>query len=158
MFNIKDLPPIEREPNGSLPRMTDKQRREAIRLIKGLCSYNDNGNCLYLDRDEEVICPQSVSYSVCCKFFRHVLLKHEEGKGLEAALFHKDALKRCVLCGKAFSSTSNNAKYCVVCGREAQKRQKAEYARKKRAERVEKLRLKTLDFIGLFSLENKKVI
>ena len=27
MFNIKDLPPIERGPNDSLPRMTDKQRR-----------------------------------------------------------------------------------------------------------------------------------
>lgn len=62
MFNIKGLPPIERGPDGSLPRMTDKQRREAVRLIKGLCSYNDNGNCLYLDRGEEVTCPQSISY------------------------------------------------------------------------------------------------
>jgi len=134
MFNIKDLPPIEGGPNGSLPRMADKQRREAVRLIKGLCSYNDNGNCLYLDRGEEVTCPQSIFYSVCCKYFRHVLLKHKEGKGLEAALFQKDALKRCVRCGKAFSSTSNNAKYCASCGREIQKKQKAEYARKKRAE------------------------
>ncbi len=135
MFNIKDLPPIERGPDGSLPRMTDKQRREAVRLIKSLCSYNDNGNCLSLDRGEEVTCPQSISYSVCCKFFRHVLLKHKDWKGLEAALFQKDALKRCVRCGKAFSSTSNNAKYCAACGHEAQKKQKAEYARKKRAER-----------------------
>ncbi|MBS6283220.1 MAG: cysteine-rich VLP protein [Oscillospiraceae bacterium] len=134
MFNIKELPPIERSPNGALPRMTDKQRREAVRLIKSLCSYNDNGNCLYLDRGEEVTCPQSISYSVCCKFFRHVPLKHKEGKGSEAALFQKDALKRCVRCGKAFSSTSNNAKYCAACGHEAQKKQKAEYARKKRTE------------------------
>ncbi len=134
MFNIKDLPPIERGPNDSLPRMTDKQRREAVRLIQSLCSYNDNRNCLYLDRGEEVTCPQSISYSVCCKYFRHVLLKHKEGKGLKAALFQKSALKRCVRCGKAFSSTSNNAKYCAVCGYEVQKKQKAEYARKKRAE------------------------
>ncbi len=135
MFNIKDFPPIEQATNGSLPRMTGKQRREAVRLIKGLCSYNDNGNCLYLDGGEEVTCPQSISYSVCCKFFRHVLLKHEEGKGLEAALFQRDALKRCVRCGQTFFSTSNNAKYCAACGHEAQKTQKAEYARKKRAKR-----------------------
>lgn len=102
MFNIKDLPPIERRPDGSLYRMDAKQRRVALRLIKGLCSYYDSGNCLYLDRGEEVTCPQSVSYSVCCKFFRHVLLKDKEGKGLEAAVFQHDALKHCVRCGKTF--------------------------------------------------------
>ena len=79
MFNIKGFPPIERRPDSSLYRMDAKQRREALRLIKGLCSYYDNGNCLYLDRGEEVTCPQSISYSVCCKFFRHVLLKDKEG-------------------------------------------------------------------------------
>lgn len=134
MFNIKDLPPIERRPDGSLYRMDAKQRREALRLIKGLCSYYDSGNCLYLDRGEEVTCPQSISYSVCCKFFRHVLLKDKEGKGLEAAVFQHDALKHCERCGKAFSSPSNRAKYCEGCKTAVQRRRKAEHARKKRAE------------------------
>ena len=67
MFHIKALPPVERRPDGSLYRMDAKQRREAVKLIKNLCSYHDNGNCLYLDRGEEVVCPQSISYSVCCK-------------------------------------------------------------------------------------------
>lgn len=134
MFNIKDLPPIERGLDGSLSRMDAKQRREALRTIKGLCIYYDNGNCLYLDRGEEVTCPQSISYSVCCKFFRHVLLKDKEGKGLEAAVFQRDALKHCKRCGKAFSSPSNRAKYCEGCKAEVQRRQKAEHARKKRAE------------------------
>ena len=40
-----------------LSRMDGKQRRETVRLIKGLCSYYDNGNCLYLDRGEAVTCP-----------------------------------------------------------------------------------------------------
>ena len=134
MFNIKGFPPIERRPDSSLYRMDAKQRREALRLIKGLCSYYDNGNCLYLDRGEEVTCPQSISYSVCCKFFRHVLLKDKEGKGLEAEVFQCDALKHCGLCGKAFSSPSYRAKYCEGCKAKVQRRQKAEHARKKRAE------------------------
>ena len=90
---MKNLPPVERRADGSLYHMDGKQRRETVRLIKGLCSYYDNGNCLYLDRGEAVTCPQSNSYSVCCKFFRHVLLKDQEGKGLEAGIFQREALK-----------------------------------------------------------------
>ena len=130
----KRLPPIERKPDGTLYRMTSAQRKRANALIRRECCSYDNGNCLEQDDGDAHTCTQSISYSVCCKYFRHVLLKHKEGKGLEAALFQKDALKRCVRCGKAFSSTSNNAKYCAVCGYEVQKKQKAEYARKKRAE------------------------
>lgn len=132
MFPIKDLPPVERRADGSLYRMDAGQRREAVRLIKGRCSYYDGGNCLYLDDGEEVTCPQSISYSVCCKFFRHVLLKDEAGRGLEAAVFRREALKRCLRCGGAFSSASNNAKYCPDCRAAVQRRQKADYARKRR--------------------------
>ena len=133
MFNIKDLPPIERRPDGSLPRMTPRQRAQANALIRRECSYHDDGNCLYLDRGEEVICPQSISFSVCCKFFRHIVLEGKEGKTLKAALFQKDSLRRCAVCGKAFSSTSNNAKYCDGCKEGVQSRQKAAHARKRRS-------------------------
>jgi len=78
MFNIKDLAPIERKPDGSLPRMTPQQKQKAVRLIKSICSNYDDGNCLLLDKGEEVICPQSISYSVNCKFFRRVLLEDKE--------------------------------------------------------------------------------
>ena len=47
MFNIKDLPPIERKPDGSLPHMTPRQRAQANALIRRECSYYDDGNCLY---------------------------------------------------------------------------------------------------------------
>ncbi len=131
------MPPVERQADGSLYRMDAGQLREATRLIKGQCSYYDNGNCLYLDNGEEGVCTQSTSFSVCCKFFRDVLLKDEAGKGLEAALFRREALKRCERCGGAFSSASNNAKYCPDCRATVQRRQKADYARKRRS-RVEK--------------------
>ena len=66
MFNIKALPPIERKPDGSLPRMTPQQRQKAVKLIRTICCNYDDGNCLLLDRGEEVVCPQSISYSVNC--------------------------------------------------------------------------------------------
>ena len=128
---MKNLPPVERRADGSLYHMDGKQRRETVRLIKGLCSYYDNGNCLYLDRGEAVTCPQSNSYSVCCKFFRQVLLKDQEGKGLEAGIFQREALKRCAVCGAAFVPKSNRGKYCPDCAG----RMKKIKARRKRAER-----------------------
>ena len=77
MLRMKDLPPMEREGNGSLYRMDAKQRREAVRLIRAHCSFYDNGNCLYLDDGEEMVCPQITSFSVICSFFRQVVLKDE---------------------------------------------------------------------------------
>lgn len=38
MLQLKDLPPMEREGNGSLYRMDAKQRREAVRLIRAHCT------------------------------------------------------------------------------------------------------------------------
>lgn len=113
--------------------MTPGQQRQAIALIRKLCSYYGNGNCLYLDRGEAVACPQMISYSVCCKMFRHVLLEDKPGQTLKAEIFKDDTLKRCMVCGKAFSSASNNAKYCEGCAKTVQRKQKAAHARKRRS-------------------------
>lgn len=100
MLQLKDLPPMEREGNGSLYRMDAKQRREAVRLIRAHCGFYDNGNCLYLDDGEEVVCPQITSFSVICAFFRQVVLKDEAARGLEAKLFRRETAKRCRVCGQ----------------------------------------------------------
>ncbi len=134
---IKDLPPIERMPNGSLPRMTPNQRKRANALIRKICCNYDGGNCLLLDDGEECVCVQSISYSVNCKYFRHVLLKDKEGRSLEAEIFQDKTTKRCSICGRAFQSTSNNAKYCADCAEDVQRKQKAEHIQKKRSD-VEK--------------------
>ena len=131
---IKNLPSIERNSDGALPRMTPKQKREAVKLIRGLCSYHDDGNCLHLDRGEAVTCPQSISYSVNCKFFRYVLLKDKAGEKLEAEIFKDKAAKHCTICGELFQSKSNNAKYCKACAETVRRKQKAEYAKKRRNE------------------------
>ena len=132
MFKIKDLAPIERKPDGSLPRMTPKQRQAAVKLIRKICCNYDDGNCILLDDGETCVCPQSISYSVNCKFFRRVLLEDKEGLSLKAEIFHDDTTKRCAICGRAFQSKSNNAKYCGDCAKEVQRKQKAAHARKKR--------------------------
>ena len=133
LFHLELLPSVERKPDGSLLRMTGRQRQRAVTLIRKLCSACDNGNCLYLDDGEEVSCPQMISYSVCCKVFRWVLLKDGEGQALETELFGKDTMKRCAICGRAFIPGSNRAKYCDGCRAIAQRRQKAEYAKRRRA-------------------------
>ena len=133
MFKLKDLPPVERRPDGSLPRMTAGQRQKAVKLIRQTCCNYDNGNCVLLDRGEPCVCVQSISYSVNCKFFRRVLLEDRRGQSLKAEIFRDDSTKRCAICGKAFQSTSNNAKYCWECAKEVLRKQKAAHARKRRA-------------------------
>ena len=127
------LAPIERKPDGTLYRMTPTQHREAKKIIRRLCSNYCEGNCIRLDKGEEVPCPQMLSASVCCRFFRHVLLKDPEAGTLEAEIFTSGTRKRCAVCGKTFCAKSNRAKYCAACKVVAQRQQQAEYARRKRA-------------------------
>ena len=127
------LVPIERKPDGSLYRMTPAQQRDARKNIRKLCSNCVNGNCIRLDQGEEVPCPQMLSASVCCRFFRNVLLKDPEAGTLEAGIFSSGTKKHCTICGKEFYSAGNRAKYCADCKAGAQRKQQAEYARRKRA-------------------------
>ena len=127
------LAPIERKADGSLYRMTPAQQREARKIIRRLCSNCCNGNCIRLDQGEEVPCPQMLSASVCCRFFRNVLLKDPEAGTLEAEIFASGTRKRCAVCGQFFCAKGNRAKYCAACKVSAQRKQQAEYARRKRA-------------------------
>ena len=131
------LPLIERKPDGSLPRMTPRQRQAAVKLIRNICCNYSIGNCLLLDGGEECVCVQSISYSVNCKYFRWVLLEDKTGQPLKAELFRDETTKRCAVCGKSFQSKSNNAKYCGDCAKGVQRKQKAAHARKRRSD-VEK--------------------
>ena len=127
------LKPIERKSDGSLPRMTPRQRQAAVKLIREICCNYDNGNCILLDNGEPCPCVQSISYSVNCKYFRWVLLEDKEGHSLKAELFRDETSKRCDICGKSFQSRSNNAKYCADCAAGVQRKQKAAHARKRRS-------------------------
>lgn len=132
-FKTQTLHPIERKPDGTLPHMMPRQRQAAVRLIKNICCNYDCGNCLLLDNGEGCVCVQSISYSVNCKYFRRVLLEDKDGKSLKAELFRDETSKRCFICGNAFQSKSNNAKYCRDCAENVQRKQKAAHARKRRS-------------------------
>ena len=124
------LQPIERGPDGSLPRMTPGQRKRANTLIRATCCNYDNGNCILLDDGEECVCVQSISYSVCCTWFRRAVLPQD--KALETEIFHDENAKRCAVCGAEFVPRSNRAKYCEACARQVHRRQKNESNRKRR--------------------------
>ena len=43
-------------------------------LIKKECCNYDSGNCVLLDDGETCVCPQTISYSLLCKWFRNAVL------------------------------------------------------------------------------------
>ena len=127
----KDLPPLERRPDGSLYRMTPAQRKQAASLIRRECCCCEDGNCIALDDGDTCTCPQTVSFSVCCKWFRWSVLP--QIGTLEAEIFRDKELKRCVVCGRVFVPKSNRAKYCPDCAARVHRRQKTESERKRRS-------------------------
>ena len=110
-----------------IPHMTYQQYRTARRLVHSCCNY-DCGNCLLLDDGEECVCPQSITYSLICKWFRAAVLPLDAG--LCAALLHRDCMKPCAICGGYYVPKSNRAKYCPACA-ESMKRIKATERKRK---------------------------
>ena len=127
----KDLPPLERRPDGSLYRMTPAQRKQAASLIRRECCCCEGGNCIVLDDGDTHTCPQTISFSVCCKWFRWAVLPLDGT--LEAEIFRDKELKRCAVCGRVFVPKSNRAKYCPDCAARVHRRQKTESERKRRS-------------------------
>ncbi len=126
----KRLPPIERRPDNSLYRMTPAQRKQAS-LIRRECCNCEDGNCIVLDDGDACTCPQTISFSVCCKWFRWAVLPLDGA--LEAEFFRDKDLKRCAVCGGVFVPKSNRAKYCPGCAAKVHRRQKTESERKRRS-------------------------
>ena len=127
----KDLPPLERRPDGSLYRMTPAQRKQAASLIRRKCCCCEDGNCIVLDDGDTCTCPQTVSFSVCCKWFRWAVLPLDGT--LKAEIFRDKDLKRCAVCGRVFVPKSNRAKYCPGCAASVHRRQKTESEQKRRS-------------------------
>ena len=127
----KRLPPIECKQDGSLYRMTPAQRKQANALIRQECCCYEDGNCMLLDDGDTCACPQTASFSVCCKWFRWSVLP--QIGTLEAEIFRGKDLKCCEVCGGVFVPKSNRAKYCPGCAARVHRRQKTESERKRRS-------------------------
>ena len=124
------LPPLEHRPDGSPYRMTPAQRKQANAFIRRECCNYEDGNCMLLDDGDTHTCPQTISFSVCCKWFRWAVLPLDGT--LEAEIYHRDSVKRCAVCGAAFIPHSNRAKYCEVCKKRVHRQQKNASDRKRR--------------------------
>ena len=114
-----------------IPHMNYQQYRTARRLIHSCCNY-DGGCCLLLDDGEECICPQSITYSLICKWFRAAVLPLDAA--LCDALLHRADTKKCVLCGGTYLPKSNRAKYCPDCANQERRRKTRNRVRRYRAD------------------------
>ena len=108
--------------------MNYQQYRTARRLVHSCCNY-DGGCCLLLDNGETCVCPQSITCSLVCRWFRAAVLPLDAS--LCAELLHRADMKKCVLCGGFYVPRSNRAKYCPECAIVARRRKEAARQRKR---------------------------
>ncbi|MCD8131557.1 MAG: cysteine-rich VLP domain-containing protein [Lachnospiraceae bacterium] len=66
-----------------------------------------------LEDGDEHVCPQRISYSVGCRWFRNAVLPLSPE--LETDIFKDISLKHCVRCGTRFVPRSNRSMYCLAC-------------------------------------------
>ena len=115
----------------AVKRLTPPQSRRVNALVKKECCNCIDGNCILLDDGDECVCPQLISYSLLCKWFRAAVLPAD--MLLYAELYQSEDKRRCTVCGASFASSSNSVKYCPDCRRRITNRQAADRMRKRRA-------------------------
>ena len=107
---------------------TDAKRiNELVR--KRCCNYTE-GNCLLLDNGDPCVCPQTISYSLICKWFRTSVLPNDSG--LYIKLMKPNNKKMCTVCGVTYIPTGHRTKYCDKCRRTMRLKKDAERKRNKR--------------------------
>ncbi len=94
---------------------TEKQCTTARALIKDLCSNYDPATNQCIKRPDYPECPQMIAQSVCCSFFRDVLLEDKKGQLLKARLSQPDHIRRCKKCENLFRGLSEKSNYCARC-------------------------------------------
>ena len=106
-----------------LPRMNDEQRKQARKLIRSRCCNYDNGSCLLFDWPFCNVCPQWISYSLNCKWFRNAVLPNDPE--LESKILGLHPKRCCTICNAPIYAKSNRAKYCPECARKERRRKEA---------------------------------
>lgn len=110
------------------PTLNASTKNRAYALIRReCCNLDGDGYCLPLDTK----CPQMISESIVCKWFRNAVLPLD--KELDAVLNNAANMKKCERCRRLFVPTSNRAKYCVECAGEVRRAKEARRKREARA-------------------------
>ena len=101
----KDLPPLERRPDGSLYRMTPAQRKQAASLIRRECCCCEDGNCIALDDGDTCTCPQTAQ---CFKSLsRKISASSVPSSGKTAQRNHLQQTEKEIVCGQVQVSPSS---------------------------------------------------
>ena len=120
--------------------ITTEQARKTFSLIRVECCNHEAGNCKMLMDDTDSRCKQLRIKAIICSWFREAVLPLN--KELEAQIFKTEVkvkssnhshMKWCVTCGKRFKSITGRGKYCNRCAIKNQRKQQAEYNRKRRS-------------------------
>ena len=110
--------------------LTPLQSRKINTHVKKDSGNSEHGTLTFPYDGDTCVCPQLISYSLLCKWFRIAVLPLD--KLLFAELYHTDDMRKCIVCGASFASKSNSVKYCPDCRKRITRRQAAERMRKKR--------------------------
>ncbi|MCL1855452.1 MAG: cysteine-rich VLP domain-containing protein [Clostridia bacterium] len=111
--------------------MDESQFRRAKKLVRSLCANHDYGNCVLLDNGSEAcVCPQLISYSLICKYFRNAVLPAE--RELHAEIMGTDTRRHCGDCLQPFMPKRKNTLYCKSCAARRTRKNKREWIRKYR--------------------------
>jgi len=117
--------------NEEIPFMNEDQFRRSKKLVRSLCANLDYGNCLLLDNQfGTCVCPQLISYSLICKYFRTAVLPADWELYVE--IMETDTQMRCGDCSQPLTPGSKNTLYCEPCANKRTRRNKREWARKNR--------------------------
>lgn len=112
--------------SSNIIRLTPDRLRRCKTLIKKQCCNYCDGECLLLDCP----CPQMITYSLICKWFKYSVLPNNEELNIQ--LIKPKNTKHCKICGKNFVYKSNKAMYCVYCKKAVFSRQATLRKRKQR--------------------------
>lgn len=115
--------------------MTEEQLARARRLIRKKCCNYDGGSCLLFDFADCRVCPQWITHSVLCTWFRDAVLPND--KPLESELYQTRPAGYCKHCGKPLFQRKKNQKYCDRCAVLVRREKEA----KRQRERYRNLRI-----------------
>ena len=103
-----------------------------IKCVKMGGTYRISKICIinYVLEDIDThVCPQIISRSLLCQYFRFAVLPYDKALYSEICL---GEVKRCAVCGELFKPKSNRQKHCDKCSLTLRKKQKALSERNRR--------------------------
>ena len=114
-------------------RMDRGTARRVKAMVRRQCANYDGGNCLLLDNGETAPCPQLITSSLICKYFRSAVLPDDAALYIALIPPSVGTVLRCRDCGQLFAAPKHNTLYCPVCAANRARQSKREWAKTSRA-------------------------